>query len=251
MLQPDVTYESQSNLAHYCRTGELRAIPGVLPGRIEHYRRLILNVVEDMLGNAFPVTREFLGESTWENLCHTFFAGTACQSAQVWQMPGEFIPWMENNQEALLKTHPHLHDLLVFEWTETELFLMEDLPVESSKNGDLLFSPLVLNPEHRLLQFDYPVHLKKAAAITAVDKGPYWLVAHRNSEGDIVFTRLSPGLYYITALLAEKAMTIQQLFFALETATGISLNAEDQEEIIKYLQQASDEQLITGFKNQS
>lgn len=249
MLSPDITYQSQAALARYCRTGETADIPGVIPGRLPHYRQLVLNVVEDMLSNAYPLTRSLLGNNAWEKLSEEFFAGNACQSAQVWQMPGEFIPWMENNRQSLLNHYPFLHNLLLFEWTETELFLMEDQPVDCSRNGDLLFSPLVLNPEHRLLEFAYPVHLKKAVTISHEDMGQYWLAAHRNKDGDILFTALSPALYYCIALLAENPMTIQQLFRALETGTGSTLSTADQEGVIHFMQQAFTQHLITGFNN--
>lgn len=57
------THQHQSALAAYCRTGELPDIPGVVMENVPQYRRLVYNVIDDMLQNAYPLTYEYLRPS--------------------------------------------------------------------------------------------------------------------------------------------------------------------------------------------
>jgi hypothetical protein len=49
------TIRIQEAFGAYCRTGSEADMPGLTPGRIQHYRRLISNVVYDTLEKAFPI----------------------------------------------------------------------------------------------------------------------------------------------------------------------------------------------------
>src|SRR5690606_9540893 len=126
-----------------------------------------------------------------------FFCNHPCQNPQVWSMPKEFYEYLVKSRHSLLIKYPFLQDLLWFEWIELELFMMEDKKAEYTTNGDILFSRLVLNPEYQLLSFKYPVHHKNARYITITDQSDYFAAAHRNKEGSVVFTDLSPALVRI------------------------------------------------------
>ncbi len=249
MLLTDTTKQHQSSLASYCRTGNLAAIPGIHPENILEYRRLVYNVVEDMLRNAYPLAADFLPREEWEALVNEFFSKHSCQSPQVWYMPKEFYEYLAENDHPVLEKYPVLPDLLLFEWTETELFMMEDKPAGCSPYGDLLFSKLVLNPEHLFLAFDFPVHLKNARQISGTDKGNYYVAAHRDAEGEVIFTDCSPALLRILGYLVEKPQSLPELFNRFEEEYQLSLNEEQQQYIILFLQNAYQHQLISGFKN--
>ncbi|MBI3139914.1 MAG: putative DNA-binding domain-containing protein [Sphingobacteriales bacterium] len=249
MLLTDTTQQYQSNLACYCRTGNLAAIPGIHRENIREYRRLVYNVVEDMLRSAYPLAADFLPGEEWEALVNEFFSRHACQSPQVWYMPKEFYEYLAENNHPVLAAYPVLPDLLLFEWTETELFMMEDKPVDCSPSGDLLFSKLVLNPEHLLLAFDFPVHRKNAGQISDRDRGAYYAASHRNTAGEVIFTDCSPGLVRILEYLAEKPQSVRALFDRFEQEYQVLLNEDQQEHMIHFLQNALQQQLISGFKN--
>ncbi|MBI5371984.1 MAG: putative DNA-binding domain-containing protein [Sphingobacteriales bacterium] len=249
MLLTDTTRQHQSALASYCRTGNLAVIPGIHPENIREYRRLVYNVVEDILRNAYPLAADFLPREEWEALVNEFFSRHSCQSPQVWYMPKEFYKYLAGNDHPVFEKYPILPDLLLFEWTETELFMMEDKAADYSISGDLLFSKLVLNPEHLVLAFDFPVHLKNARQISGTDKGKYYVAAHRDAEGEVIFTDCSAALARILGYLAEKPQTILELFHRFEQEYRLPLNEEQQQHIIRFLQNAYQHQLISGFKN--
>lgn len=241
------TRQYQSELAGYCRTGILQQIPGIHTGNVVHYRKLVMNVVDDMLQNAYPLTYDLLTRAEWNALVADFFAGHSCKSPQVWHMPKELIEYMVDTDHVLLKQYPILHNLLQFEWMETAIFMMQDMPVQHTRNGDLLFSKLVLNPEHRLMQLDYPVHRKKPSAIVPEDQQLYYLAAHRDEEGQVVFTELSPPLVRVIEHLQKQALSVKELYQLIEEDFGIQLAEADQLAIIQFLQQAYREGLIKGF----
>lgn len=186
------TKEIQSSLAEYCRTGEFRSIAGTNSDRLTHYRRLVYNIIHDSLQSAYPLTFKLLTEEEWEQLVHEFFTKHPCQSPQVWWMPREFYEYIVENGLQIISKYPFLPDLLEMEWLEVELFMMEDIHIDFRMDQDKSKEKLILNPEHRLVRFDYPVHLKKASDINPPDKGNYFLIMHREpATGKVLFTDIS------------------------------------------------------------
>lgn len=244
MLLLDTTRQYQSALANYCRSGKLAPLPGIHTGNIGHYRRLVYNVVDDMLQNAYPLTRELLGEGEWKEAVNDFFVNHPCQSPQVWYMPKEFYQHLVITKHVLLKKYIFLEELLRFEWTEVELFMMEDKPVEKRATHEGAARKLIINPEHRLLSFTYPVHLKPAHAITETDKGNYFLAAHRNVEGNIIFTDLSPALAIMISSLEEAPAGIDELLLLLEASCGIVSSEKDKQAVYSFFENAFQQELI-------
>ncbi|MDE3234472.1 MAG: putative DNA-binding domain-containing protein [Bacteroidota bacterium] len=247
MQLSDTTASYQSKLATYCRTGKLESIPGIKMENVSHYRRLVMNVVDDMLQNAYPLTYALCNAKEWRTAVNDFFSNYSCQSPQVWYMPEEFYVFLVQTKHSLLNKYAFLEDLLLFEWTEVELFMMEDKLAIYSSKGDLCYSKLVINPEHQLLHFHYPVHKKKPQTIKEADKNHYYLIAHRNREGQVIFTDASPALVRITEYLSEANLSLPNLCLLFEKEYNIRLNQADQSSIYGFLQNALQSQLILGF----
>lgn len=185
MIPQKSTYQHQVTLANYCRNGALENIPGVTKN-ISHYRRLVFNTVLDSLSAAYPLTENLLNEE-WEALVHRFFSTHKVQSPQIWNMPKEIIDYINCHEKELLNRYPFLPNLLVFEWLEIEVFMMPDVVFPKAIAGKLC-----CNPEIQLVEFQFPVHLKKAAQITPNDEGTYYVAIYRNPDTKAVsFTNLS------------------------------------------------------------
>lgn len=247
MQLSDTTASYQSKLATYCRTGKLEPIPGVKKENISHYRRLVINVVDDMLQNAYPLTYTLCTAKEWQTAVNDFFSNYPCQSPQVWYMPKEFYVFLIQTKHSLLNKYIFLEDLLLLEWTEVELFMMEDKPVLYSSSGDLHYSKLVINPEHELLHFHYPVHKKNPETIKEAEKNNYYLIAHRNREGEVVFTDVSPALIRFIEYLSTSNLSLQQLCLLFEEEYQLHLSEADHLNISGFLQNALQSQLILGF----
>lgn len=243
------TYRNQSALANYCRTGTLADIPGINTENISHYRRMVFNVVEDMLQSAFPLSHKLLKAKEWQLLTYSFFSSHACQSPQVWYMPKEFYEYLEQSHPEILNTYPVLLELLWFEWLEIELFMMEDRKIDYKINGNLEHDLIVVNPEIHFQHFKFPVHLKKAKKITATDEGDYYLCAHRIPEsGDVSFTDLSPAFVRLLELLSEIPQTAAALIEDLCMELQIEQTTEITAMCQNFILMAIESRLIIGFK---
>ena len=250
MQLPETTHQHQSALADYCRTGKYSAIPGVREQHVTQYRRLVYNVVDDMLQSAYPLTHHLLTTREWNALVQEFFSNHPCQSPQVWYMPKELYEYLSPKEHKLKNKYPFLLELLWLEWLEVELFMMEDRPAAYTTIGDISTDELVLNPEHHLQQFQYPVHLKTAKQLTPADKGDYFLVLFRKPDsGEVNFINLSPALVAMLEILQEGPQTMDALIRQCCAAWQLQLSPEIQAAAHAFITQSLDNRLIIGFKS--
>ncbi|HEU4554643.1 MAG TPA: putative DNA-binding domain-containing protein [Chitinophaga sp.] len=249
MSTPETTFRHQSALAEYCRTGKYQAIPGVRGQHVTHYRRLVYNVVDDMLQSAYPLTHNLLTTREWNALVQEFFASHPCQSPQVWYMPRELYEYLSSKAHKLEKKYPFLLELLWLEWLEVQLFMMEDRPAAYTTIGHIDTDPLVLNPEYHLQHFEYPVHLKNAKQLTAADKGDYFLVLFRKPDsGEVTFMNLWPALVAMLEILQESPQTMPALVQQCCAAWQLPVTPEVEAAARDFVSQALNTRLIIGFK---
>ncbi|MDX1828345.1 MAG: putative DNA-binding domain-containing protein [Lutibacter sp.] len=215
------TFQYQTDLANYCKTGDYISIPGVNEKNIKHYRRLVFNNVYDSITSAYPITKKLFGKKKWKKVVNRFFSSQKIQSSQIWYMPKEFKDYVISHENKLLNKYAFLADLLQFEWLEIEVFMMPDEIIEYLTETNLYY----INPEIRLIKTTYPIHLKKAKNITEEDKGNYFISLHRNKEtGAVEFTNLSIPFVDVLENLMEKPLTenailnILQKYVELTTA---------------------------------
>lgn len=233
------TKEVQSQLANYCRTGLIGEIPGANPDHLKHYRRLVYNIINDSLQSAYPLTYQLLKDSSWDELVDEFFTNHPCQSPQVWWMPKEFYEYLVERNHALIHKYPFLPNLLEMEWLEVELFMMEDISIDYHQNGHLSADKMVLNPEHRLVRFDYPVHLKNAFQINPEDKGNYFLVMHREpSSGKVNFTEVSVFFARMLEILGHQSLTIDEMITLTSADFKLKVTAQINAEVKHFVQKA-------------
>jgi hypothetical protein len=212
MLLQESTYKQQSDLAHFCRTGELAESVIVRPDRVHHYRRLVYNIVDDSLESAFPLAKNLLTDEQWDTLVNNFFATHKCMSAQIWEMPKEFYNYFKDTESPMKNLYPQLEDLLFFEWMEIEVFMMEDIVFpQVAKEGNILSDTLAVNPEFRIFRVSYPVHLKIAKEITQDDKGAYYILLFREKEtGRVQFIDLS-AVYVLIIENIAKGLKLEEI----------------------------------------
>jgi len=195
------------------------------------------------------LTHHLLTPKEWDGLVNDFFSSHPCQSPQIWTMPKELWAWVANKRSPLLKKYPFLDELLWFEWLEIELFMMEDKTTACKPEGNLKKDKLVLNPEHHLKHFTYPVHLKNAKYITPSDKGHYFLMMHREKvTGKVNFTNLSPFLARMLEILSEKPFTFKELIEQTSTEFEVATDQQLEEDVIQFLDNSVRSGLISGFQ---
>lgn len=250
-LQLNTTDAQQQRLTQYCRTGKYKPLSNITKGRIKHYRQLVNNIIDDTLQSAFPLTYVLLSTKDWMQLVTSFFANHNCKSNSVWKMPAEFYEYVKATDFSVIKMkHPFLCDLLLFEWTEIAVFMMEDIPAEESDNatGDLLQDLLVLNPEHQILSFKYPVHTKRANEIEEADESNYFVLIFRDKEtGKVNFIDLS--LFYVWLLqeILNNNKPVDYLLQKVSSLLGVS-EREAFSNCSIFLQELYNQKFIIGFK---
>jgi uncharacterized protein len=212
MYQNTASYKYQSSLANYCRTGKYTPIPGVKEKNVGRYRQLIFNVVNSSLQAAYPLTYNLLEESEWDKMAQVFFSSHRCRSPMVWQMPKELYEFAVETNYPLIKKYPFLLDILLLEWKEVELYMMEDIKPHSFTSEKLFGAGYVLNPEITVLSLEFPVHLKNAGIISENDRGHYFVSLHREPEtGRVLFTNMQYPHVQVIEKLAQQPVSFDEL----------------------------------------
>lgn len=251
MFLSNYTQTQQSNFTSFCKTNVLKPIDGLTEKRIHHYRRLIYNVIDDSLRSAFPLTVNLLEEGEWKFLVDEFIAKHKSQSPQIWQMPYEFYWFIDKNEFELKTKYPHLIDLLLFEWKEIEIYMMED------KNNDIenlsvnLFnhSRIILNREYEILQLSFPVHIKNSANISLSDKAVYYVLIFRAND-KVQFFDLSAFFVWLIYEIENKDCSIEQLIKKSEQVNKNVSCKTIKENILKFIYTMHSKGFILGFENE-
>lgn len=249
MLLKAKTKDIQSKLADYCRTGALTLTTEVNQRHVQHYRRLVYNIIDDILETAFPVFFEFAPDALWDEMVDEFFSGHHCQTPQVWRVPGEFYAYACRQNWKEKFQLPFLEDLLLFEWIEMDIHTMQDEPYpQHSPDGDWDKDLIALNPEYRILTLQYPVHTMPPAHIAAQHQGQYFVLIFRQPEsGHVQFLDIS----VLYALAIEKIETGARLPALVDELQGIFAFPDKRaahQHILAFLQDLRQRGFVLGFK---
>ncbi|HTN18653.1 MAG TPA: putative DNA-binding domain-containing protein [Chitinophagaceae bacterium] len=202
------TFALQHSLGLFCRTGVNEPVTSIQEHTV-HYRRLVFNVVKDTLKTAFPLSRNLAGKKKWRAAVAYFFEQHNCQTPQVWRLPQEFQEFYQHQDFPSGTDCLMLRELLQYEWLETEVFMMEDLPVAAFKKQPQDENDIyVPNPEIKILALHYPIHTKDAKHISETDKGQYFVSIHRDYETKQVrFNDLSYPFVELLVTMNEQELT--------------------------------------------
>jgi hypothetical protein len=251
MLLKTETYNQQSKLTQYCRDGNEVAILGTKPERLPNYRRLVFNVVKDALETTYPISYKYIETEIWDEMVYNFFSLHKCQDPQVWRMPEEFYLFCKSEKYSEIYQLPFLNDLLNFEWLEVEIYMMEDIPYPDFIDSEnWLNKNIAVNPEHRIIKLEYPVHLEKPFE-AANKKGDYFLLLYRQKEtGRVQFTNLSVLFTFLLENIIPGEKTLEQIFIDIIYIFGINDLALLQAETFKFLKDLKTRGFILGVSDQ-
>ena len=242
------TQQYQRKLVAYTRSGVEEHIPGTKQEGISRYRDMIYNIVNDSLGKAYPLTKKIFSVDEWNFAVKEYFSNHACQSPFLWRMPFEFYTYIKDHAEALDDKYPFLADLLLYEWIEIEVFMMEDTDIEYRSDGQLENSRLVLNPACVIQYFQYPVYNKELQKITRANKGHYFLLTYRNPlTGEVSFLEIAPMFARMIELLAQEPMSIDDLIKYFSEETSLVIDSDTKTQIIDFYRKCFDKRIILGY----
>jgi len=242
------TRRNQEKLGTYCRTGEDTGIEGARADRLPQYRRLVFNVVKSNLKNAFPLCAKIMGEEEFTRLVQDFFQLHDCKTPSIWKLPAELLEHARVHHLAEKFGRPYLDDLLLFEWMEIEVYTMPDEEIKPfSCEGDLLKDLLYVNPEHRLINLTYPVHMK-AAGEQEKNKGNYFLLLYREpGSGKVKFINLSPLHVWIFEQLLPEEFALEDLIQKARNIFSINDVERLENEMVNFIAHLKQTKAILGF----
>ncbi|HKK09602.1 MAG TPA: putative DNA-binding domain-containing protein [Bacteroidales bacterium] len=244
------TEDLQSQFAEYCRTGKPVSLPGTNPQRMKHYRKLSFSVIYNALEQAYPITQQVLTDSEWTDLADGFYANHENTTPLLWQMPHGFYEYVANSGLQIKEDYPFLPELLYFEWLEIEVHTMEDIPYPEGfvKSSDFTTENAVaVNPEHRLVQLSYPLHLK-AVEEAIKEPGNYYVLIYRHPEsGNVKFMNLSVLFAFAFSLFAEKKLNIYEAAKEIENQFGLGEEKQVIKHLNSFLNEMSELEAVSGI----
>ncbi len=187
--------------------------------RLRVYRELVFNNVQGLLTGSFPVLRKTLREREWQTLLRDFLIHHRSETPLFTRLGLEFVAFLEAHANP---ARPWLAELAHYEWAELGLQLCDAATPPHDPQGDLLVGVPVLSPLAWPLAYQWPVHTL-GPDYQPVDSPaePTLLLLHRQADGRVQFSQLSPLLYRLLTLLeANTQHTGQQLLQALVAEAG-------------------------------
>ncbi|HVJ38015.1 MAG TPA: putative DNA-binding domain-containing protein [Stenotrophomonas sp.] len=193
--------DTQRAFAAYLRDGRVPAPPpGFDPQAAALYRRLFRRNLDALLSRNFPLAHALLPAPAWAHLIDDFCRVHAARTPVFPRIGGEFVAFLQ--QRAADAEAPWLAELARHEWVEQELRIdATPLPTHDPA-GDVLAGIPVCSPWLRLHGYRWPVHqMGPAAALAAPPALPTWLLARRDTQGQVIFAVLSQWSARLVALL--------------------------------------------------
>lgn len=193
----------QHGFAAHVRDPQNNPAPaGIEDRRMQIYRDLLYNNVEDCLANAFPVLRSLTDDRAWHARVRDFYARHRCREPQFHKVAEEYLRFLEDERGEHADDPPFLRELAHYEWVELELSVAQDrlTPELADPNGDLLKGRPLVSPLAWALAYEWPVHQIGPGKLPAVPGAqPTYLIVSRNRADEVKFTEINP----VTARLME------------------------------------------------
>ncbi len=201
------------------------------------YRELVYNRFEDFTKTSFPLFSSFAGEDL-KPLVEEFLKEDHSSPLLV-DLGKDFLEFFERVETHLKERLPFLRELLLYEWSEIEVFKAQDEEVASEFSWKGSYR---LSSASRLLRFMYPVH--RAQELSAEEilkgKGEHFLLLYRDRNYRVRSQELTPFVY---GFLKE----IDSGRSPLEVLEGSDISSEEKREARPYLERFLKELLDLGI----
>lgn len=197
----------QYQFAAHLRNPEQNPPPhGIENRRLQIYRELFYNNVQNYLSNAFPVLRKLYSEDAWRAMMRDYYARHVSHSPQFYQMAEEFLRYLQEEHQTTDDDPAFLLELAHYEWVELNLGIADaDIDwAQIDKDGDLLAAPPVLSPLAVILAYQYPVHTIGPECIPqSPPDQPTYLAVNRDLSDKVHFLKLNAVTARLLGLIEE------------------------------------------------
>ena len=208
--RPEFIRRQYQFAAHIRDPEHMPAPDDVEDRRMQIYRELFYNNVEDFLSGTFPVLRKIHDDDAWHRLVRDFFSGHHSHSPLFLEIPREFLGWIENERAPKADDFPFLYELAHYEWVELALSISEETLEQDNVDpqGDMLTGIPVLSPLAWQLVYQYPVHrIGPDFLPQQAGENPTLLVIYRDSADEVGFMEINPVSKRLLELIAEDCET--------------------------------------------
>jgi len=194
--------------------------------RLEVYQRLVRGRFEDYLETTFPLFFSFAGDDLGPIIEE--FIRNDHPSPLLMDLGKEFLEFFKGFDTPIKSKKPFLEDLLVYEWSEIEVFNA----LEEGEGGEFSWmGKYRLSASSRLLHFNYPVHraedLSEEGLISG--KGNYHVLIYRDRDDEVKNAELTPFVFRFLKEISEGKSPLE----ALENS---ELEDSEREEVKPYLE---------------
>lgn len=183
--------QTQLDFTRYLRAPAEQPLPvGVEQRRMEIYRDLIYNNIENLIAGVFPVLRSLVADSQWHCLMREFIKQHRCQTPYFLEISEEFLQFLVKSR-YLDKDFPFTCELAHYEWIELALDTSEAaLPSYQKLPNDILAATFSLSPLAVALHYQYPVH-RISRQFKPLVTDPVNLVVYRNRDDKVCFMEVN------------------------------------------------------------
>lgn len=199
--------QAQYQFAAHLRDPEKNPAPtGIEDRRMQIYRELFYNNVEDFLANAFPVLRKISGDDIWHARIRDFYARHQCHDPLFHRVAAEFLDFLEKERGDHPDDPPFIRELCHYEWVELALAVseLELTPELANPNGNLLEGRPLVSPLAWTLSYEWPVHRIGPDAIPAAPGEQLtYLIVNRNRQDQVRFMEINAVTARLMQLLDE------------------------------------------------
>lgn len=201
--------QAQLDFTRYLRAPDTQPLPvGMEPRRMEIYRDLIYNNIENLIAGVFPVLRSLLADSQWHSLVREFIKQHLCQTPYFLEISEEFLQFLASSR-YLDEEFPFTCELAHYEWIELALDTSEaEALAYINPPDDILAATFSLSPLAVALHYQYPVH-KISRQFKPLMVDPVNLVAYRNLDDKVCFMEvnsLTQRLLYLMQINPASAL---------------------------------------------
>ncbi len=197
----------QYGFAAYIRDPHRHPVPpDVAPIRMDMYRELFFNNIENFIATGFPVLASILAGERWRALVGDFFARHRSRTPLFVEIAEEFLDYLQNERGSHPEDPAFLLELAHYEWVELALAVAEAEipPADASFSRNPLSRTIRLSELAWPLAYRFPVHLiGPEYQPSAPPEQATFLVVYRNAEDSVKFLEANPAVYRLLKLLDE------------------------------------------------
>ncbi len=192
---PEFQRKQYEFAAHIRDPEHVPAPGGIEDRRMAVYRNLFFNNISNLLGTTFPVIKKIVTQDKWQHLIRSFMKEYQAQTPYFFELPQEFLAFLQNDYDIQDDDFPFLIELAHYESVELALSISEeeDDLTGIDPDGDLIQNVPIKSKLAWTFAYRFPVH-RIAPAFLPDEPGEQatFLVVYRDASDKIGFLEINP-----------------------------------------------------------